>query len=225
MINAPYEKEFVFQDGRRAKNLSELSNILSSMNQKDFEIFVNINKNDFANWTEYVLEEKKLADYLRLTTDFSKTKKIISDNLPPNLEKQNFLVKKQEYLPEDSQKKNIFSLGLLKKETSKSLKSDAKVEVNEKESLSQPLKQEIHHETTHEFKHEISHEDKRLFRNEKMGKHKWYHFKKVHEKSEETSEEKHKNEDDNEVNIFWVLLYALLIILIVALIIYKFVLN
>jgi hypothetical protein len=81
MINAPYEEEFVFQDGRRAKNLLELSVVLEGINRQDFERFVNPGKNDFANWVEYVLMDKQLASSLRSTISFEKTRELLDNKL------------------------------------------------------------------------------------------------------------------------------------------------
>ena len=66
MINAPFEKEFVFHDGKRAKNILELYEILERLSDQDFVSFVNSYKNDFANWVEAVLLDKGFAQKLRM---------------------------------------------------------------------------------------------------------------------------------------------------------------
>lgn len=81
MIDAPFDQEFVFHDGRRIKNLLELSYFLENMSQQDFESFVNDKKNDFANWIEYVLHDKELSDALRLTKKMNITKDIIREKI------------------------------------------------------------------------------------------------------------------------------------------------
>jgi hypothetical protein len=67
MINAPYEKEFVFHDGRRAKNILELNDVIEQLADYDFSEFVNDQKNDFANWIQEVLQDRRLAEMLRTT--------------------------------------------------------------------------------------------------------------------------------------------------------------
>ena len=65
MINASYEKEFVFHDGKRAKNLIELAGILEKLPDIEFSKFVNQYKNDFANWITDVLIDYNLASRMR----------------------------------------------------------------------------------------------------------------------------------------------------------------
>jgi hypothetical protein len=65
LINARYEEEFVFHDGTRAKNLLELVLKLEHLTTEEFNKFVNLDKNDFSNWINYVLKDKFLADILR----------------------------------------------------------------------------------------------------------------------------------------------------------------
>jgi len=67
LINAPYEREFVFQDGSRARNILDLVYKVDSMSDSEFHSFVNVYKNDFANWIEHVLLDKQFADLLRET--------------------------------------------------------------------------------------------------------------------------------------------------------------
>jgi len=81
MINAPYENEFVFLDGRRAKNILELNDILERLSDEDFQSFVNPRKNDFANWIEAILLDKKLAERLRSTLSKDQTIIIVSKRL------------------------------------------------------------------------------------------------------------------------------------------------
>lgn len=65
LINAPHDKEFVFHDGTRVKNLLELVSKIEHLADHEFHQFVNAHKNDFANWIEHVLSDKTFAESLR----------------------------------------------------------------------------------------------------------------------------------------------------------------
>ncbi len=66
MINARYDEEFIFHDGTSAKNILELVLKLEHMSNSEFCTFVNWDKNDFSNWISIVLNDKHLADNLRV---------------------------------------------------------------------------------------------------------------------------------------------------------------
>ena len=59
------EKKFWVNDGSILKNLKELPDALKQMSDETFMHHVNENKNDFANWVEDVVGERKLARELR----------------------------------------------------------------------------------------------------------------------------------------------------------------
>ncbi len=75
---------FYFKNGKIAKNLSELEDILGNISIEDFEFHVNSNKNDFANWIQDCLKNKELADALRTTTDKEETIDFIQQELSMN---------------------------------------------------------------------------------------------------------------------------------------------
>jgi hypothetical protein len=81
MINAPHDKEFIFHDGTRARNLLDLVAKLEGISDHEFHNFVNHHKNDFANWTEHVLLDKHFADELRNINSRSETIQIIKDKI------------------------------------------------------------------------------------------------------------------------------------------------
>lgn len=62
VVNASPDQYFILKSGRGLKNIYELSNALSGMDDSTFEHHVNSGKNDFANWIKYVFHEDKLAD-------------------------------------------------------------------------------------------------------------------------------------------------------------------
>jgi hypothetical protein len=81
MINAPHDKEFIFHDGTRARNLLDLVAKLESISDHEFHNFVNHHKNDFANWTEHVLLDKHFSDRLRGLDSRSETIQVIKDKI------------------------------------------------------------------------------------------------------------------------------------------------
>jgi len=81
LISAPHDKEFVFHDGSRAKNLSELVLKIEHITDHEFHQFINPNKNDFANWTEHVLNDKHFADKLRALLSKNDTIRLIKDKI------------------------------------------------------------------------------------------------------------------------------------------------
>jgi len=59
------EKAFHFNNEKIAQNISELSAIIEDLNSEEIKNYVNSEKNDFANWIEFVFEEKELANNLK----------------------------------------------------------------------------------------------------------------------------------------------------------------
>ena len=62
--NAPSEHNFWVCDGSVLRNLDDLSNLLSHMNEETFSYHSNKDKNDFSNWITDILGDKKLAEEL-----------------------------------------------------------------------------------------------------------------------------------------------------------------
>ncbi len=62
---APRDKAFKLENGRVLHSLNDLRQELHSMQEHLFEAHVNSQKNDFANWTDYVFQEKEVATKLR----------------------------------------------------------------------------------------------------------------------------------------------------------------
>lgn len=60
------KEAFRFCDGKIAYSLSDLSHILETISQETFNFHMNPSKNDFANWIEFVFNERGLAVELRL---------------------------------------------------------------------------------------------------------------------------------------------------------------
>ncbi|MGV8150268.1 MAG: hypothetical protein ACP5NV_00930 [Candidatus Woesearchaeota archaeon] len=245
MMDAPYEKEFVFQDGRRAKNVRELLSIIKSLSVWDFERFVNTSKNDFANWTEYVLLDKELSNSLRTTLSLDKTKELLEARI-------NHLEGKQ-LLESDASPKKLFqksfSIGIFKTSNAKSNvlnDTSENIIVKKTEDKTAPKTEHIatHNAETVDIQNTPVNNHAQV-----SEKKKWYHFgKKVHDTGHglinETHHETHhsgaihheehhvihntdhgEHHGTNAGNIVWIIIYGLLILLIIALIVYKFVFN
>jgi len=58
---APEEKVFYLKDGRKIKNLLELTEAFESMTEDVFRHHVNEMRNDFSTWVNDVFEDKDLA--------------------------------------------------------------------------------------------------------------------------------------------------------------------
>ena len=75
------EKYFYLEDGGIIKNLKDLGMRLDKIASNVFELHVNKEKNDFANWAEHVFKDKQLASLLRSTTDQLKMQVIVLKRL------------------------------------------------------------------------------------------------------------------------------------------------
>lgn len=82
-MDIPHEKQFHFQDGDAIKSLKELKEKIESISYDEFYGHVNDEKNDFANWTEDVLQEKELAEKLRAVTSIVETVELLNEHLYP----------------------------------------------------------------------------------------------------------------------------------------------
>ena len=60
--NVPEDKVFWVNDGKVLRNLKDLSAALDDMSKETFKYHVNKDKNDFKNWVEFVVGDKKLAN-------------------------------------------------------------------------------------------------------------------------------------------------------------------
>lgn len=182
MINAPYDKEFVFHDGSRIKNLSELVLKIEHISDHEFHQFVNHSKNDFANWTEHVLNDKHFADKLRTLLSKNETIRLIRDRID-----------------ETSFGSSIIKIPRIEDH------SEHHVEHHEEPHI----KPEEHHPEHHEEYHHEHHEE---FKEEHHAKHEDEHNHKEHFHEEHTHEkhipdhlpdhaaliEKEKNREKNQ---------------------------
>ncbi len=72
---------FWVNHGPPVKDLFELFNILSVINEEQFRHHVNEFKNDFAEWVEYVLEDKETAGKIKKTKTASAMAKVVGNSL------------------------------------------------------------------------------------------------------------------------------------------------
>jgi len=63
--SAPPEQGFKFNDGRFIHTLQEFEEELKTMNDEEFSMHVNDQKNDFADWIEHAVGIKEVAQRLR----------------------------------------------------------------------------------------------------------------------------------------------------------------
>jgi len=64
-LDVPPENKFYVNNGQVLSNLSDLPSALKAMNSETFNHHVSKENNDFANWVDQVMGEKKLAADLR----------------------------------------------------------------------------------------------------------------------------------------------------------------
>ena len=196
MINAPHDKEFVFHDGMKAKNLLELVEALEKSTDTDFSEFASVHKNDFSNWIEYVLLDKELADKIRPITSRNATIQILKDKI-------------NEIAVEDS----IMKMSKREYENEKNRENTKKIVLSE---LTNTEKKQEH---SKEIK-----ERKRWFRilSKKQSERKLAKMEMAEEQKYKPEREMHRElGEDYKENIFWMILYVILILLIVALLAYK----
>ena len=75
------EQCFWVNNGPIVKNLDELANVLPVLNDEIFEHHVNKEKNDFSNWINDVIGDKKLANDLLSSRSKEAALKKISSRL------------------------------------------------------------------------------------------------------------------------------------------------
>jgi thiol:disulfide interchange protein len=215
MINAPYEKEFVFHDGKRAKNILELGEVIERMSDQEFQSFADPNKNDFANWVEYVLFDKKFSEKLRDA---------------PSRDHAILLLK--EKLRELQEEENSVTEAAMSTSKIKVLKQADSIIYTTPVDYTTPAN--VANDTTHSLKYIISESHK----DEKKPKAsaRWFDFfktdisKKKIEKAVVAQSDKSKPErelkaqevENKSENMLWIVLYGLLIGLILLLLVYKF---
>lgn len=72
---------FWSRDGQILSNLGDLQVAIASMGEEIFLHHVSKEKNDFADWVEYVLNDKECADALRKAKKQEQAKKVVALHL------------------------------------------------------------------------------------------------------------------------------------------------
>lgn len=67
LSNVPDEKAFYVNDGKVLRNIRDLPGALVDMAENTYSFHVNKEKNDFRNWIDEVVGDKKLARELSRT--------------------------------------------------------------------------------------------------------------------------------------------------------------
>jgi hypothetical protein len=70
---------FVFRDQRAIFNIEGLLKILNELSDEEFASYVNGSKNDFANWIEFSLGNKPLADWIRPLVEKDVIRAVLED--------------------------------------------------------------------------------------------------------------------------------------------------
>jgi hypothetical protein len=192
LVNASYDKELVFQDGSRAKNIVELIGKIETLNLHDFSHFVNHSKNDFANWIEYVIMDKDLSVSLRKTHSKEKTLELLKIKISSLYEK------------DEKHHSLVIGGSIIHSHTSPHLSNQSH---NHSPSHSfSHSSTHVKHETVHEDKHEAKHETNKNHTNSREHKHVHehkhneehkHHEYKNHEEHKHTHEDKKNHEDKN----------------------------
>ena len=78
---APWDKKFWACDGRAYSTLYDLEDALKTMDDGIFNYHCNEQKNDFANWVEYVIGDQKLTGKMRKAKTKSTMLKSVSAHL------------------------------------------------------------------------------------------------------------------------------------------------
>ena len=81
LVCAPDDKCFWTTDGQIIKNLEELKLAFGTMGDEVFLHHVTKEKNDFADWVEQVLEDKKCAQALRKSKKPATAKTVVIRHL------------------------------------------------------------------------------------------------------------------------------------------------
>lgn len=76
--NAPAEMAFWVNYGPVIRDIPGLKDALSEMPDDTYVYHANMEKNDFADWIEYVFADKDLADALRHCSDRSKAAQVVT---------------------------------------------------------------------------------------------------------------------------------------------------
>lgn len=77
LVQAPEDQRFWLQDGRNLANLHDLRTVFEDMSQSTYETYVTKEKNDFANWVEFVLHDSECAKALRRCSKPLSAKRIV----------------------------------------------------------------------------------------------------------------------------------------------------
>lgn len=221
MINVSYEKEFVFHDGKRAKNLVELAGIIEKLSDSEFSQFVNPYKNDFANWVNDVVMDYDLAAKLRKTFSKDETSFIINNRLSSiivdsHVDSHDTTIEVPTLKSLETVHKSSGIIGGIFKKKDEKKTEDKKLEYRRLEDKKAEEKKRLEDKKQEEKAREIKTtltEPKRIPEQHEISSHTSFVHKetKLLDGGEESSE-----------NVLWMLTYGLVIGLILILIMYRF---
>ena len=87
-MDAIEEKAFILKD-KKLRNLNDLYSAIAELSDEEYSHYVSLHHNYFADWVQYVLEQRELADGLRSTDLRIKALQILSLKLKKETEKEN----------------------------------------------------------------------------------------------------------------------------------------
>jgi hypothetical protein len=234
LINVPHDKEFVFHDGFRARNLLDLVSELEKMSDHDFHNFVNVHKNDFANWTDHVLSDKYFAEKLRTINSRTDTIQLIKDKINdvalghsvinvgiqgihiPRLENQSHI---QNMVHKESHKEN-YDENHAEKNVEIGAHPKSSVHVNDTDENFVEEKKDRQHEKSEKDK--AGHNWFKLFSKKDLSEKK---LEEIEAKEEDKLSAENALKDDanrtERENVLWIALYFALVLLIITLLVYK----
>jgi hypothetical protein len=214
MIDASDDKRFVFHDGRSAKNIIELKEIVLTLPDAEFSQFVNDSKNDFANWTEYVLMDAALANQLR----GAKSKYLIEEVLTRKI--------RDSLRPHDSMHENMHHDTIRSQEKNMSQKHEVHVHVQQEHPVNKwyaffvkKQRDEAKNTTETNMNEKKEHVPSNL---PNTAKDETKYVSQEHSLQSATQHSIDKSSTSE--NIFWIILYGLLIGIIIVIVLWKYVL-
>lgn len=149
------ENTFWLKNGKGIKNIAELGRELKQMQEEIFKHHVNDSKNDFANWTEFCLQDQKLSALLRTTKSRERMAAITERRIqelttsqirPPQIpQKPQKREQKQAYQPTIIRTKNVTPI---------SFKPDEE-KTHKPEIINTPNKTQLHLGKTEIYIHEV----------------------------------------------------------------------
>ena len=152
-------ESFYTVNGQVLNNIRELAGLLETIQKDHFDHHVNEDKNDFAEWVQYSVGDKKLADRLRKAKKPEDMQQLISERLT---ELENSLMDYEENSGKDSEKKSKAKSSSKERKSSKSSKTSKKSAKSSKSTKKSSSKSSEKDEEEDDFNKEIEREYQKI---------------------------------------------------------------